>query len=248
MLVKVSQLTKKFDDFTAVDNISFDIKEGEILGLLGPNGAGKTTIIYMLLGLVAPTAGEISIFGKNLKTQREEILQEMNFTSPYVSLPYRLTVYENLFIFAKLYKVKDPEKRISELLKIFQIEHLKDEPTSHLSSGENTRVGLAKALINRPKLLLLDEPTASLDPEMAHHSREILKKIRQEEKTAILYTSHNMQEIERMCDRIIFLNRGRIIATGSAVEITKAILQEERKEPALEEAFFKIVNPSKNKL
>ena len=240
-IVSVKNLTKRFGDFTAINDLSFEINQAEIVGLLGPNGAGKTTTIHMLLGLITPTGGDIFIFDKNLLKNREEILQDMNFTSPYVSLPYRLTVFENLIVFARLYKVKKPHERITELLKLFEIEDLKDLPTSKLSSGENTRVGLCKALLNKPKLLLLDEPTASLDPKISWQTRELLLKVRQEEHTTILYTSHNMAEIEKMCDRIIFLNHGRLVANGTPIEITKAILQEERKEPALEEVFFRVV-------
>ncbi len=249
MILQVKNLTKKFSakggDFTAVDNISFEINEGEILGFLGPNGAGKTTTIYILLGLITPTAGDIFIFEKNLETHRQEILQQMNFTSPYVSLPYRLTVFENLLIFAHLYNVPNPKKRIEELIDLFGIRNLRDEPVSHLSAGENTRVGLAKALLNKPRLILLDEPTASLDPQMAHEAREILLRVQKEERTTILYTSHNMAEIEKLCNRIVFLNHGRIIASGTLMEVTNAILREERKEPALEEVFFRAVKETK---
>lgn len=238
---KITNLTKKFNKFTAVDNISFDIKEGEILGFLGPNGAGKTTTIHMLLDLVTPDSGEISFFGKNFTTNREEILQQVGFASPYVYMPYRMTVNENLIVYAKLFNLKNPKEKIDELLKLFKIERLKNKPISYLSSGENTKVGLCKALISNPKLLLLDEPTASLDPETALMTRNILIKLKNEAKTTILYTSHNMAEVESMCDRIIFLNHGKIIATGTPMEITKSILSEERKEPALEEVFLKVV-------
>lgn len=245
MILQVRNLTKKFAKFLAVDDISFEIDEAEIVGLLGPNGAGKTTIIHILLGLITPTSGEIFIFGKNLATHRQEILQKVNFTSPYVSLPYRLTVFENLIIFAKLYQVKNPLQRIDELLDLFGIAEYKNKPIAYLSSGENTRVGLCKALLNKPKFLLLDEPTASLDPEMAQNTRGILLKIQKEEKTAILYTSHNMSEIEAISNKIIFLNHGQIIAAGAPIEITRAILHEERKEPALEEVFFKVVKETR---
>lgn len=245
MILEVKGLAKQFDGFEAVNGISFGIREGEILGMLGPNGAGKTTTIYMLLGLVTPTAGEISVFGKDLAAHRQEILQDMNFTSPYVSLPYRLTVWQNLKVFADLYNVPNPKKRISDMLDLFGIQKLADEAVSHLSAGENTRVGLAKALLNRPKLLLLDEPTASLDPEMAHQAREVILKIQREEGTSVLYTSHNMAEVEKMCKRVIFLNHGKIIADGTPGEITKKILGDERHEPALEEVFFRVVKETK---
>lgn len=240
MVLEVNNLVKKFNNFTAIDDISFEIKEGEILGLLGPNGAGKTTTIHMLLDLITPTSGEIVIFGKPLNKYREEILQRVNFTSPYVNFPGRLTVLENLMVFAKLYNIANPKERITELLQLFGVEHLRNLSNVKLSSGENTRVGLCKALLNRPRLLLLDEPTASLDPESASQTRNILLNAQKKEKTAILYTSHNMAEIEKMCNRIIFLNHGRIIAMGSPIEITRAILREERKEPALEEVFLRV--------
>ncbi len=246
MVVEVKNLTKRFKDVVAVNDISFDIGEGEIIGLLGPNGAGKTTTIHMLLDLITPDSGEIFIFGKNLHEHRGEILQAMNFTSPYVSPPYRLTVLENLKVFAQLYGVSDREKRIAELLELFGISYLERTPVSKLSAGEITRVGLCKSLLNRPKLLLLDEPTASLDPQMSHEAREILLRAQKEFGTSILWTSHNMAEIEKMCDRIIFLNHGRIVAKGTPIEITQAILKEERTEPALEEVFFKVVGDSKH--
>ncbi len=241
MVLEVKHLSKKFKNFAAVRDVSFTIEKPEVLGLLGPNGAGKTTTIHMLLDLITPTTGEIFVFGKNLHTDRTEILQQVNFTSPYVWLPHRLTVYENLMVFARLYNVEHPKQRIAELLGIFEIERYRNTPVGKLSSGEGTRVGLCKALLNRPKLLLLDEPTASLDPEIQHKVRDVLSEIREREKTTILWTSHNLAEIEKVCDRIIFLNHGAIIASGTPMEITKAILKEERKEPALEEVFFRIV-------
>jgi len=238
---KITNLTKKFNKFTAVDDISFDIKEGEILGFLGPNGAGKTTTIHMLLDLVTPDSGEISFFGKNFASDREEILEQIGFASPYVYLPFRMSVYENLIVYAKLFNVKNIKIEVDKLLELFKIEKLKNKPISYLSAGENTKVGLCKALIGKPKLLLLDEPTASLDPETAMMTRNILLKLKKDENVTILYTSHNMAEVESMCDRIIFLNHGKIIASGTPMEITKSILKEERKEPALEEVFLKVV-------
>ena len=160
MLVEVENLSKTFGDFTAVDNVSFGIERGEIVGMLGPNGAGKTTTIHMILGLITPGAGRISIFGKSMADSREEILQQMNFTSPYVAFPFRLTVLENLKVFARMYGVPNPRERIDALLEQFGITELRDKAISRLSSGENTRVGLCKAFMNDPRLLLLDEPTA----------------------------------------------------------------------------------------
>ena len=241
MLVKVENLTKTFGAFTAVDDVSFSIEAGEIVGMLGPNGAGKTTTIHMVLGLITPGAGKISIFGKSMETHREEILQEMNFTSPYVAFPFRLTVLENLKVFARLYNVPRPRERIDELLELFGIAKLRDKPIARLSSGENTRVGLCKAFMNKPRLLLLDEPTAYLDPEIAWQVKNVLLEAQRENGTTILYTSHNMDEVERMCNRIVFLHHGRVVAIGSPIEITQAILQEERAEPALEEVFMRLV-------
>jgi len=240
MLVEVEHLTKTFDEFTAVDDVSFSIRAGEIVGLLGPNGAGKTTTIHMVLGLIAPTSGEIRIFGKRLGEHREEILESVNFTSPYIAFPYRLTVLENLLVFARMYNLADPPRRIAELLGLFGIAHLRDKPISRLSSGENTRVGLCKALMNHPRLLLLDEPTAYLDPEIAFVVKEVLLAAQRERGTTILYTSHNMAEVERMCTRLIFMHRGRVIAEGSPIEVTQAILRDERAQPALEEVFLRV--------
>src|SRR5713226_8731093 len=241
MLVEIENLTKTFGDFRAVDDVSFSIERGEIIGLLGPNGAGKTTTIHMILGLITPTSGRIEIFGKSIATDREEILQQLNFTSPYVAFLYRLTVMENLKIFARLYAIPNPRERIDELLELFGITALSKKPIARLSSGENTRVGLCKAFMNNPRLLLLDEPTAYLDPEIAWQVKNALLEAQRERGTAILYTSHNMDEVERMCKRIIFLHHGKVIAAGSPIEITQAILEEEREEPALEEVFLRVV-------
>jgi ABC-2 type transport system ATP-binding protein len=240
MLLDVRHLTKRFGDKLAVDDVSFFIKPGEILGLLGPNGAGKTTTIHMLLGLITPSAGEVRFFGRRFEDNREAILQQVNFTSPYVSFPLRLTVMENLRVFAEIYQVPQPRRRIDELLARFGIEDLRNKPIATLSSGENTRVGLCKAMINNPRLLLLDEPTAYLDPEIASQVKKVLQEAQRQFGTTILFTSHNMLEVERMCDRIVFMHHGRVLAVGSPIEITRAILKEERSEPALEEVFLRV--------
>lgn len=240
MLLDVKHLSKRYGDTLAVDGVSFGIAPGEILGLLGPNGAGKTTTIHMLLGLITPSAGEVRVFGRRFDDYREEILQQINFTSPYVSFPMRLTVMENLRIFARLYGIERPEHRIAELLERFGVTQLRNKPIARLSSGENTRVGLCKAMLNNPRLLLLDEPTAYLDPEIAWQVKQVLLRAQGEFGTTILYTSHNMLEVERMCNRIVFMHRGRVIAAGSPIEITRAILKEERAEPALEEVFLRV--------
>jgi ABC-2 type transport system ATP-binding protein len=241
MLLEVRHLSKRYGPVIAVDDVSFSIERGEILGLLGPNGAGKTTTIHMLLGLITPSGGEVRVFGRNFVEHREEILQQMNFTSPYVAFPFRLTVMENLSVFARLYDVAEPQRHIGELLKLFGVDDLKDKPIAKLSSGENTRVGLCKAMMNNPRLLLLDEPTAYLDPEIAWQVKQVLLAAQREFGTTILYTSHNMLEVERMCSRIVFLHHGRVIAAGSPIDITRAILKEERSEPALEEVFLRVV-------
>jgi ABC-2 type transport system ATP-binding protein len=238
-IVEVRGLTKVFNTFKkAVDGISFDMFEGEILGLIGPNGAGKTTTLQMLLGLTTPTGGQIRIFGLDIKTDREEILRQVNFSSSYISLPYSLTVEENLIVFSRLYGVKKYRERITELLATFEIEEIRHTPTRRLSSGQITRVCLCKALLNSPRVLFLDEPTASLDPDIADKTRHLLKKIRGEQGLSILYTSHNMKEMEEMCDRVIFMDKGRIIAMGDPASIMR-----EWKGRTLEEVFLKIARP-----
>jgi ABC-2 type transport system ATP-binding protein len=240
MVLEVIGLTKRFDDFTAVDGISFGLCAGEIVGLLGPNGAGKSTTIHMLLGLITPSGGEIRIFGQNLASARSKVMGGVNFTAPYVAYPWRITVHENLRVFATLYGLRDGARRIDELLDLFEIGHLKRKPMAQLCSGETTRVGLCKALMNRPELLLLDEPTAYLDPQIASQVRRALLEIQRENGVAILYTLHNVAEVEAMCNRIIFMNHGRIIASGTPIEVTRSVLREERGEPALEEVFLRV--------
>jgi ABC-2 type transport system ATP-binding protein len=239
-LVEVQHLTKVYGNFRAVDDVSFFIRPGEIVGLLGPSGAGKTTTIHMMLGLISPSAGRVRIFGRLFKENREEILQKVSFTAPYVHFPIRLTVFENLMVFARLYNIRNPSSKILELLRMFAIEDLKGKPVSRLSSGENTRVGLCKALMNEPKLLLMDEPTAYLDPQLSIQVKDILLNMQHRCGTTILYTSHNMAEVEEMCSRIIFLNRGSVLATGTPTEVTRTILKENRSEPALREVFLHV--------
>jgi ABC-2 type transport system ATP-binding protein len=246
MLIEVDRLTKNFGKFVAVDDVSFAVRPGEIVGLLGPNGAGKTTTIHMMLGLISPTSGEVRIFGRRLEEHRQEILAQMNFTSPYVAFPIRLTVFENLMVFAKIYNLPAPRAKIAELAKLFGIEELVRKPVSRLSSGESTRVGLCKAFMNDPKLLLLDEPTAYLDPQIAAQVKQILLDRQRERGTTILYTSHNMAEVEKMCPRIIFLSRGRVLASGTPIEVTQTILKEDRDEPALEEVFLHVAQRQTN--
>jgi ABC-2 type transport system ATP-binding protein len=218
-VVEVRNLTKRFDRLTAVDDISFHVDRGEILGLLGPNGAGKTTTIQMLLGVTTPTAGQIRLLQLDPERHREEVLSQVNFSSSYVALPQSLTVWENLQVFARLYHVRHYREKIDHLLSVFEVSHLRDTVTRKLSSGQSTRVSLVKALLNDPKILFLDEPTASLDPDIADKTRVLLKSIRARSGLTILYTSHNMREMEEMSDRIVFLSRGRILATGTPGEI-----------------------------
>ena len=234
-VVEVRNLVKRFGDFTAVDGISFDIRPGEILGLLGPNGAGKTTTIQMLLGLVTPTAGSIAMFGLDLTTHREAILQQVNFSSTYISMPFALTVEENLWVVARLYGLAEVQRRIDDVVKKLEMEEFRHKLTRKLSSGQMTRLTLAKAFLTEPKILFLDEPTASLDPDIAHKIRFLLKEERKSSGLSMLYTSHNMREMEEMSDRIIFLQRGKIVAEGTAQEIVKRFGQAD-----LEEVFLKL--------
>jgi ABC-2 type transport system ATP-binding protein len=199
--------------------VSFSAQRGEILGLLGPNGAGKTTTIQLLLGLTAPTSGRVRIFGLELASRRREILQRVNFSSAYISLPFNLSVRENLEVFARLYGVRDRRRRIAQLLDLFEIPEVAGTVTGKLSSGQVTRVNLCKAFLNDPEILFLDEPTASLDPDIAEKVRSALKRVQRERGVTIVYTSHNMREIELVCDRVIFLSRGRVVAEGTPREI-----------------------------
>ena len=235
-LISAKNLCKTYGETKALDHLSLNLEAGEIVGLLGPNGAGKTTAIHIILGLLSPTSGEINVFGLSPLAKRQEISKRLNFSSAYVQLPSNLKVIENLFIFSRLYNVPDSRKKISSLLDLFEITHLKNRLTGALSSGEKTRVNLAKCLLNEPELLLLDEPTASLDPEMADTVRKVLKKIQKETNTGILYTSHNMPEVEEVCDRIYFIHEGRMIASGTPAEVLKTFESKN-----LEQVFIKIV-------
>lgn len=221
VVLEVRNLRKKFGKFEALKGVSFNLKKGEILGLLGPNGAGKTTTIQCILGLIKPTSGKIKIFGQDMAQNREEILSKVNFSSAYVSLPTNLKVWENLYTFARLYGVKDFKIKIKELVDFFKIENLMPKLYGTLSSGQTTRVNLVKSLLNSPELLFLDEPTASLDPDIADRVRKYLKTIQQSNNLTILYTTHNMMEVEEMCDRAIFINEGRIVTEGTPQKLIK---------------------------
>jgi len=234
-ILQVENLSKRFKECLAVDDISFTLKPGRITGLLGPNGAGKTTTIYLILGLVTPTAGRINIFGKDITKYRQEILAHCNFSSAFVSLPYNLTLKQNLYFFSKLYNVKNWEPRADYLLTKFELIGMKNKKTGQLSSGQLTRLNLCKALINSPAFILLDEPTASLDPISAKIVRRQLKDITVNDGVTILYTSHNMYEVEELCDEVIFLHRGKIKAMS-----TPANLVAELKEKNMEDVFFEL--------
>lgn len=220
-VIEVRGLKKVFGKVTAVDDISFSVTKGEILGFLGPNGAGKTTTIGMLLGLLTPTAGDIRIFGMPMPQQRQEILARVNFSSPYTNMPYGLSVRTNLRVFARLYSVPNRDEKIERLANFFGVKHLLDRRTMTLSSGETARVNLVKAFLNDPAILFLDEPTAALDPEAADTVRTLLLKLQKERGLTLFYTSHNMHEVERLSTRLIFLNHGKIVAEGTHDEVLK---------------------------
>ncbi len=241
-LVEVKNIKKNYGKNEAVKGISFNIKEDEILGLLGPNGSGKTTTIGMLLGLLKPTSGEIFINGQKLEGNRIEILEQINFISPYIELPKKLTVKQNLTVYGKLYKINNINERIEFLSEKLRLEGLLNSITGELSSGQKNRVSLAKALINEPKVLLLDEPTASLDPEVGDFVRSFLEDYKKEKKISILLASHNMNEVTRLCKSILMMKDGIIIDEGNPEEL---INKHGRKN--LEEVFLKL-SRSKNEL
>jgi ABC-2 type transport system ATP-binding protein len=222
-VLQVKNLTKRFGSFTAVDSISFELREGEVLGLLGPNGAGKTTTIQILLGITTPNSGEIRYFEKDFSQNRQDCLQMINYTSAFNTLQSRTTVWENLLVFANLYLIDEPKKKIMELVEYFEIKDLLDSQYKYLSSGEKTRVNFIKALLNDPKIILMDEPTASLDPDIADKTLSLIEQIKKNKKISILYTSHNMNEIDRICDRVIFLSQGKIVAEDTPLNLTKKI-------------------------
>jgi ABC-2 type transport system ATP-binding protein len=218
-ILQAENLVKIFGDFTALDGLSFTVGQGESLGLLGVNGAGKTTAMNLLLGLTTATSGSVRVFGLEFWKHRIEILRQVNFSSAYTSLPSNLLVWQNLTVFAKLYGIPRPKQRIEALLELLDITHLRKSVTGRLSAGESTRVNLAKALLNEPRLLLLDEPTASLDPDIADRVRKLLRKLQKDTGLSILYTSHNMRDIEEVCDRLIFLHGGKVLAEGTPGDI-----------------------------
>lgn len=222
-ILKVKNLTKKFGSFTAVNNISFELREGEILGLLGPNGAGKTTMIQMLLGITIPTSGTIHYFDKDFFKYSQYCLSRLNFTSAFNNLQGRNSVWENLQVFANLYNVENYIPKIKKLINHFEMEEFIYKRYFDLSTGQKTRANFIKALINDPKIILMDEPTASLDPDIADKTLTFIEELRKERPITILYTSHNMSEVTRICDRVIFMDKGQIVAHDTPLGLTKRI-------------------------
>ena len=243
MKLEVKNLSKQFKSTIAVNNISFEIEKNNTLGLLGPNGCGKTTSIGMMLGLITPSSGEIFINGTKLNSKnRIKLLSLMNFASPYIELPKKLTVKQNLEVYARLYGVKKKDERVEELTEDLNLNKFLNKKTGELSSGQKNRVSLAKSLINKPKLLFLDEPTASLDPDVGDFVREYLEKYKSKNELTILLASHNMKEVERLCNKVIMMKQGAIVDEGTCKEL---ISKHGRKN--LEDTFLKIAR-SKNEL
>ncbi len=220
-VVSIVGVSKRFESVIAVDDLSFDILAGSITALLGGNGAGKTTTLSMLLGLLLPSAGRISIFGEDMLRHRYRVLARMNFSSPYVDLPRRLSVRENLLVYARLYGLRDPARRIAELVDELQLGEMLKRPYGELSAGQKTRVVIAKSLLNEPSLLLLDEPTASLDPDTADYVRGLLERYKIRTGATIVLASHNMSEVERLCDDVLMLRAGRLVDRGTPAALLK---------------------------
>ena len=236
MFIQIKNLSKKYKDTLAVNNINFSIEKNKTLGLLGPNGCGKTTSIGMMLGLIKPTSGEILIDNKNIETfKRDEILSRINFASPYIELPKKLTVRQNLEVYGRLYGIKDLKGRINEISEDLDIKSFFNRKTGELSSGQKNRVSLAKSLINKPEILFLDEPTASLDPDIGDFVRTYIQRYRAKNQVTVLLASHNMSEVERLCDSIIMMKNGEIIDRGTCEEIIK-----KHGRNNLEETFLKL--------
>ena len=236
--IEIKNLSKKYNNIEAAKNISFTIHQGSIVCLLGPNGCGKTTTIGMMLGLIKPTSGSVFISGKNIEKEnnRTKILEKVNFISPYVELPKKLTIEENLKVYGKMYGVSNLQKKISDLMEQLNLLEFKKRKTGELSSGQKNRVSLAKALINDPEILLLDEPTASLDPDVGDYIRTYIENFASQKKTTILLASHNMNEVERLCNEVLMMKSGKIIDKGTCNSLIK---KHGRKN--LEETFLKIV-------
>ena len=237
MTINIKNLNKKYNNFNAVNNLNFEIKKGSIIGLLGPNGCGKTTTLGMILGLIKPTSGTVNINGKNIEDEanRIKVLEKINFISPYIELPKKLTVHENLVVYGKMYSVKNLEKKINSLITDLNLQNFRDRKTGELSSGQKNRVSLAKSLINDPEILLLDEPTASLDPDTGDYIRGYIQRFAEENSTTILLASHNMAEVKRLCSEIMMMKNGEIIDQGSCESLI-----EKHGRKNLEETFLKL--------
>ena len=236
MDISVKNLSKKFNNFTAVNNINFTLDKNKTLGLLGPNGCGKTTSIGMLLGLITPTSGKILINNKNVnELNRNDLLSKMNFASPYIELPKKLTVRQNLEVYGRLYGVKNLQNRISEISEDLALNNFLDKKTGELSSGQKNRVSLAKSLINKPEVLFLDEPTASLDPDIGDFVRNYIESYKKKNNITILLASHNMREVERLCDTVIMMKKGQIVDQGTC----KNLISKHGRDN-LEDTFLKI--------
>ena len=236
MFIEIKKLTKTYNNYQAVNNISFEIEKNKTVGLHGPNGCGKTTTIGIMLGLVSPSAGEILIENKELKYyKRDEILKRFNFASPYVELPKKLTVKQNLEIYGRLYGIKNLKERINDISRDLDIKSFFERKTGELSSGQKNRVSLAKSLINKPEILLLDEPTASLDPDIGDFIRSYIQEYKLKNKVTILLASHNMSEVERLCDSVIMMRKGKIIDKGTCKQLI-----DNHGRNNLEETFLKL--------
>ncbi|HVA96482.1 MAG TPA: ABC transporter ATP-binding protein [Candidatus Acidoferrales bacterium] len=222
-ILAVNNLVKKYGQFRAVDGISFTVPKGKVVGFLGPNGAGKTTTIQVLLGITLANGGTISYFGKDFFSNRLYCLQRINFTSAFNTLLGRISVNENLFVFAGLYQVAHAKEKIKQLLDFFEISDLAPELYQNLSAGQKTRVNLVKSLLNDPEMILMDEPTASLDPDIADKTLTLIEDLRRERNLTLLFTSHNMNEVTRICDEVIFLDHGKIVAQDTPANLTKRI-------------------------
>ena len=234
-IIEINNLSKKFNNIAAVKNINFKINKGKIIGLLGPNGCGKSTTIGMLLGLIKPSSGTVIINGQNIENNRTNILEKMNFISPYIELPKKLTVEENLKVYGRLYGVKNLKNKVFDLMEKLNLTEFRTRKTGELSSGQKNRVSLAKALINNPEILLLDEPTASLDPDVGDYIRSFIEDYASNNGATILLASHNMNEVERLCYEVLMMKNGEIIDKGKCSDLVN---KHGRKN--LEEVFLKI--------
>ena len=243
MNIKVQNLTKKFANYLAVNNVNFDLESGKTLGLLGPNGCGKTTSIGMMLGLITPSSGEVLINDQNVNSaNRNDLLSRMNFASPYIELPKKLTVRQNLEVYGRLYGIKNLKNRIAEISDDLNLNIFLNKKTGELSSGQKNRVSLAKSLINKPDILFLDEPTASLDPDIGDFVRQYIETYKSKNQITILLASHNMKEVERLCDTVVMMKEGQIVDRGTCKELISKHGRDN-----LEDTFLKIAR-SKNEL